>query len=475
MTVESSNTEAGPMPLGDTAQGLLAGLWKACGGRPEALGAVQLTGQPVLPSVFRVGDIASATTAATGLAAAEVHRIRTGQEQTVRVDMRHAEVAFLSDRYLQVSREWPDHQSPTWGYYETRDGRWIQIHTTFPHHQDGAAQLLDCPITREDFQAAVATWDGVDIEDAMAGNGVPCTMMRPHDEWLAHPQGAALSKLPLIELIKIGDAPPLECAEGARPLSGLRVLDLTRVIAGPICGRNLAEHGAEVMRIASPNLPYVPRLVIDSGRGKLSAHLDLKTSADCTRLETLLESAHVFVQGYRPGAVDGLGFTPEAVAARRPGIIYTSLCAFSHAGPWSGRRGFDSLVQVASGIAQAGADAAGKRLPVPLPCQALDHATGYLAALGTMMARTRQMTEGGSWHVRVSLAQTSHWLQQLGPVAGLGLTTPELADIADLMDEADTPFGQTQFVRPVAQLSSTPAYWASPPVPLGTHPPQWTI
>ena len=278
-------------------------------------------------------------------------------------------------------------------------------------------------------------------------------MMRSPAEWAAHPQGQAVAQLPLIEISRIGEAParPLPPA-GERPLSGIRVLDLTRVIAGPVCGRTLAAHGADVMRITAPHLPGLPELDIDTGRGKLSAVLDLRADEERERLAALLREAHVFVQGYRPGGLAKLGFSPEACAEMRPGIVAVTLSAYGHAGPWAARRGFDSLVQTASGINHAEAEAAGA-LPRPkeLPAQALDHATGYLMAFGAMMALARKAREGGSWHVRVSLAQTGHWLAGLGRLEnGFACPDPKSADIADLLDEIDTPFGRLTFVRHAA-------------------------
>jgi CoA transferase family III len=185
----------------------------------------------------------------------------------------------------------------------------------------------------------------------------------------------------------------------------------------------------------------------------------------------------VFVQGYRPGAIAGHGFSPEACAEIRPGIVAVSLSAYGRAGPWAGRRGFDSLVQTASGINYAEAEAAGV-LPKPkeLPAQALDHGAGYLMAFGAMMALARKAREGGSWHVRVSLARTGHWLKSLGRVEnGLACHDPKPDDVADLLDEIDTSFGRVTFVRHAARLSTTPAFWARPPVPLGTHAPVWPV
>ncbi len=462
------------MPVGNGPAELAAALWRAAGGAPDALPMLAVDARdPVLPSVFRVRDLAGATTAAAGLAAAEYHRLRTGEAQPVGVDTRHAEIAFLSERYLQVASDQADHHNALWGYYRTRDGRWVQLHTTFPHHLRGHLEVLGCGEDHAAVTRAVAGWDGQVLEDALGERLLPGFMMRSRDEWLASAQGQSVAALPLMEILRLGDGPPLAVDAGPRPLSGVRVLDVTKVIAGPVCGRTLAEHGAQVLRIHAPRLPFVPRLVIDTGRGKRSCHLDLANAPQREQFARLLADAHVMVQGHRPGAIARHGFSPEAVAALRPGIVCLTLCAWSHAGPWAPRRGFDSLVQVASGIAQAGARAAGVDEPRPLPCQALDHGTCYLAAFGVMTALARQAREGGSWHVRVSLAQTGEWLQRLGTVNRLDGETPGLEAVADLMDRADTPYGATRFVRPVAQLARTPAYWARGAVPLGSDPARW--
>lgn len=459
---------------------ILADLWTSAGGDPAALSAVTLTGSdPALPSSFRVGTAAQVTIAAAGLAAAEVHRQRTGRTQAVSVDMRHAAAEFRAERYVRIADKPP--ASP-WdkiaGVYRTGDGRFVRLHTNFPHHRDGILKLLACGYEREAVQAALSRWEGEKFETAAAEAGLVATMMRSPGEWAAHPQGRAVAQLPLLEISRIGEAPPRPLpAGGERPLSGIRVADLTRVIAGPVCGRTLAAHGADVMRITAPHLPGLPELDIDTGRGKLSVALDLRADEERERLAALLREAHVFVQGYRPGGLAKLGFSPEACAEIRPGIVAISLSAYGHTGPWAGRRGFDSLVQTASGINHAEAEAAGMAEgPKELPAQALDHAAGYLMAFGAMMALARKAREGGSWHVRVSLAQTGHWLTRLGRLPrGFDCADPKRADIADLLGETDTPFGRVSFVRHAALLSATPAFWVRPPVPLGTHAPVWPV
>ena len=455
---------------------ILADLWRTAGGDSDALSRVALTGaEPALPSSFRVGAAAQASIAASALAAAELWRQRNGRSQTVAVDMRHAAIEFRSERHARIAGQPP---APLWdkiaGVYRTGDGRWVRLHTNFPHHRDGILKLLRCAYEREAVQAALLKWEAEKFETAAAEAKLVATMMRSPAEWAAHPQGQAVAALPLLEITRIGEAPPRRLPKAERPLSGVRVLDLTRVIAGPVCGRTLAAHGADVMRVTGPHLPGLGAHDIDLGRGKLSAELDLRADEERERLAGLLREAHVFVQGYRPGGLAALGFSPEACAEMRPGIVAVTLSAYGHAGPWAGRRGFDSLVQTASGLNHAEAEAAGVEGPKELPCQALDHATGYLMAFGVMMALMRKASEGGSWHVRVSLAQTGRWLAGLGRLErGFDAADPSQADIADLLDEMDTPLGRLTYVRHAAVLSETPAHWERPPARLGAHAPLW--
>jgi len=450
----------------------LAALWRGAGEPESALENVDLRGaDPVLPSSFAVGSAAQASIAAAGLAAAELWRLRTGRQQRVAVDMRHAAVEFRSERYLRVEgKPLPEPWDKIAGAYRCGDGRWVRLHTNFPHHRDGMLKLLRCEHDRASVGRALAGWEAIALETAVAEAGLVATAMRSFAEWDAHPQGKAVAALPVLTIERIGDAPPLAISPADRPLDGIRVLDLTRVIAGPVCGRTLAAHGAEVLLVTSPHLPSIPPLVIDTGRGKLSTSLDLREPTGREHLAALLGEAHVLVQGYRPGAIAGLGFGPEQAAKRRPGIVYVSLSAYGHEGPWAKRRGFDSLVQTASGFNAAEAEAAGIAEPKPLPCQALDHAAGYLMAFGAMTALARRAREGGSWHVRVSLAQTGRWIRGLGRISGgLAYADPAFEDVRDLLETSESGFGPLTAVRHAAQLSETPARWTRPAVPLGTH------
>jgi crotonobetainyl-CoA:carnitine CoA-transferase CaiB-like acyl-CoA transferase len=454
----------------------LAQLWQAASQPAEALSQIRLTGsEPVLPSSFAVGTAAQASIAASALAAAELWHLRCGRQQLVTVDMRHAAIEFRSERYFRVDGRSP---SDVWdkiaGTYRCGDGRWVRLHTNFPHHRDGVLALLDCGYDKTAVQQALLNWRAEEFEEAAARAGLVVAAMRSFEEWDHHPQGVAVAALPVFSIERIGDAPPQPLPAASRPLSGVRVLDLTRIIAGPVCGRALAAHGADVLLVTAPHLPAIEPLVIDTGRGKLSCQIDLRGAAGQSVVRALLRDTDVFVQGYRPGALQSLGFGPEQVAQLRAGIVYVSLSAYSHVGPWADRRGFDSLVQTASGFNEAEAQAAGTDQPRPLPAQAVDHASGYLMAFGAIAALARRRTEGGSWHVRVSLAQTGKWLRQLGRTEhGLSCAETRFDDVQDLLEEHDSGFGRLTAIRHAAQLSETPARWARPSVPLGAHLAAW--
>jgi crotonobetainyl-CoA:carnitine CoA-transferase CaiB-like acyl-CoA transferase len=421
-----------------------------------------------------VGIAAQATVAAATLAAAELWRLRTGRQQRVSVDMRDAAIEFRSEHYLCLDGKPLDHdRDPVTGVYRCGDGRWVRIHANLPHHRAGALKLLGCDSNRAAVQKALDGWKAEALEDAAVKAGLVITATRSFEEWDAHPQGQAVAKLPPFTIERIGDAPVQPLPAGDRPLAGVKVLDLTRVIAGPVCGRTLAAHGADVLLITAKHLPAMKDLVIDNGRGKVSASLDLRDAKARETLAGLLKQADIFVQGYRPGAIAQYGFSPPEAARIRPGIVCVSLCAYGHEGPWAGRRGFDSLVQNANGLNVAEAEAAGTEAPKPLPAQALDHGTGYLMAFGAMTALLRRATQGGSWHVRCSLAQSCHWFRQLGRIDGWSLPVPGLDDVRDRLEESPSGFGRLTAVRSAAVMSETPLRWVRPSVPLGTHEPKW--
>jgi hypothetical protein len=453
----------------------LRDLWIETGGRETDLDAVRWHGpRHALPAAFDVTGAAAAAVAAANLAAARLWADRNGAAlATVEIDRRHAAIAFRSERYLRVDGKRPRLHDPVSGDYAAVDGRWVRLHASFPAHRDVACRVLGVAPERTAVAAAVAARDAAELEDAMRAAGGCAAMMRSSEEWRAHPQGAALVTLPPVEIRALDAAPPQPLPRADRPLEGVRVLDLTRVIAGPVCGRFLAACGADVLRITSPNLPDIETLAIDTGFGKRSAQLDLARSADCVRFEALIMQADVLVQSYRPGALERLGFAPARLAALRPGIVTADLSAYGRVGPWSEQRGFDSLVQMASGIAHAGAAARGVVTPSPLPAQALDHASGYLLAFGVQRALARRATEGGSRQVQVSLARTGAWLEALGHVDALGVPDPAADDVVDLVATAATPYGAVRHVRAPGTIAGASHAWLRPPVPAGTHPPAW--
>ena len=445
------------------AQAALEQIWQLTGLRPEVINNALLDIQrPTLPSSFHVADFATATVAAAALAASELWHLRSGQQQTVSVNSRHAEAEFTSDQRLIVGDTPPEEVwGPIAGLYQCGDGRWIRIHANFPHHERGVLEVLKCPCDREAVMQELQRWTAQDFEDACGKKGLVVFMMRSPEEWAAHPQGKAVAALPIFDIEKLSDG-PVEAlpSQGIRPLSGIKVLDLTRVIAGPICGRTLATHGADVTRISAARLPRDSMtLEIDGGRGKRSRFIDLKDASGNQQLEALARESDVFVQGYRPGAIDATGFTPERLAELRPGIVYVSISAWGHEGPWAHRRGFDSLVQTASGVNSAEGDAAGSDGPKPLPCQALDFGSGHLMAMGAMAGLYKRATEGGSWRVRVALARTGHWFKSLGRIEnGFNVTSPTNDDVADLMTTLPSAYGELNMVRYPARLSITPAH-----------------
>ncbi len=448
----------------------------------ERARSVEITGggDPVLPTPFRIGETSAAALAATGLAVSDLWELRTGRRQNVAVDLRQATASLRSGHYLKMEKQEVSHsRNPVMGMYPAKHGRWSYIHANFPNHRAAALKVLGVPEEREAVRKAVAQWDALELEEAIIAAGGAGGMVRTMTEWAQHPQAAAIASLPLLEVIKIGDAPVEELPDGDRPLSGVRVLDLTRVLAGPTCARTLAEHGADVLKITGAHLPNIGYQEYDTGHGKLSAHLDLRQPKDLETLRGLVREADVFSQGYRPGALGNRGLSPEELSALRPGLVYVSLCAFSHVGPWASRRGFDTVVQNVSGITMRQGELFPGAEPGPqfYPVSAIDYLTGYLMAFGAMVALGRRAREGGSWLVRISLAQTGRWLVGRGevPEAELKDVPKEFTadELARWSMESQTPVGRLQHLKPVVQLSETPPYWARPSVPLGYNEPAW--
>lgn len=428
---------------------------------------------PVFVTPWKVGAAGAAALGAVGLAVSDLWRLKTGKSQSVSINVGAAAASLRSNTYVLRNGEKPVSWDPLSGHYPTRDGRHMFIHTNHPHHRAGALRIAGAEAeTREALATAVARWDGLAIEEAIAAGGCVGGLTRSREEWNAHPHGAAIAKLPLIDIVKIGEAPPRALPKGDRPLSGIRTFDLTRVLAGPTSGRMLAENGADVLHVTAEHLPYQSELLMDTGHGKRCSFIDLRDTAGVETMKVLLRGADIFTQGYRPGTLVARGFAPQQVAALKPGIVCVSLCAYSHEGPWASRRGFDSIVQNVTGLA---ATQGSLEKPRNLPVQALDYIAGYLASLGAMIGLARRVEQGGSWLVRVSLVQVAHWLANLGTVdATKGTAELPEAALLPLLMESVGPFGRLRHLKPAVQLGETPAFYARPAEPLGSSPAIWS-
>jgi crotonobetainyl-CoA:carnitine CoA-transferase CaiB-like acyl-CoA transferase len=437
--------------------------------------SVEITGSdPVWPIRYRVVAPGAAAIAATGLAAAELWALKTGRRQRVRVNARAAAAALRSSRYLRLNGEAPV-PDPTriTDFYPLRDGRWMYLYCSFPNLRDRNVAVLGTPAERDAVTKAIATRDGEELEDSIFEAGGVCSVVRSEEEWRALPQMRAVAGLPLLEIVKIGEAPPAPLPDGDRPLSGVRVLDLTRDLAGPTCARTLAEHGADVLRVTREDLPDMGMSDFDTGIGKLCTHIDLRNPAEAETMRSLIRECDVFSEAYRPGALASRGLSPQALAELRPGIVYVTLSAWGHAGPWRGRRGYDTVVQAATGMIWR----PHRERPVLLPVSAQDYITGYLLAFGAMVALGRRVRAGGSWLVRASLAGAGHWIRQHGLLdrseyADLPAELPA-DELQSLLMQHDSPIGRLTHLVPVVQMSETPARWSRPSVPRGYHQPGW--
>jgi len=426
---------------------------------------------PVVPSHYRVGTAGAAALAALGTAVSRYAQLRGMPSQTVTVNLRAAALSLRSARYLRINGQpLPPVWDPLSGFYPVRDG-WISIHCNFSNHRDAALKVLQAPADRRAAEGKARAWNGVALEDAIHAAGGCAGFVRSAHDWARHAHAQAVAAQPLLEIRRIGEAPPEPSKRAERPLAGVRVLDLTRVLAGPTCAKSMAEHGADVLKISAEHLPDSGLVEMDTGIGKLSARLDLRTPRGMQTLRGLVQGADVFSQSYRPGALAARGFSPEAVAALRPGIVCVSLSAWGETGPWRARRGFDSIVQAVSGMAHATGDAEAPKL---LPASAIDYVSGYLMAYGATVALERRAREGGSWLVRVALARVGKWIVDRGTVdaSRVAADVPD-DELARYSEEMDTPLGRIRYLRPVIELSHTPGRWTRPPVPLGTHPAQW--
>ena len=440
---------------------------------------VSLSGaDPLVNSVFRIGECTGAVLGAQAAGVAEIWRRRSGQRQAVSVTATAGALAAYSVGYQSqhgFAIPQPEPTYPLTQLYPARDRRWIMVHGAFPLLRNGLISLLNCTMNPTDIANKIATWDAFALEQAIADQGLCGAAVRTYEEWLASEQGTAVAGTPLIEIVKIGESAPEPFAPaqpGDRPLSGVRILDLTHVIAGPTIGKTLAEQGAEVMHITTPTQPVLPPFDVDTGHGKLEALLTLTNAPDAARLRSLIGESDVFVESYRPGSMGKLGFSPENVAAIRPGSIYVSVNCYGWAGPWQYRAGWEQLAQVATGMTVAQGTFDNPQLQ---PVYPNDYVTGFLGALGTLMALLRRADEGGSYHVRIALCRTAMWMREQGLVSKSLLPPPTIDPSSYLLTKDNPAFGPLTYLGPVLKYEKTPSAWDRPTMPLGADMARWPL
>ncbi|KAH6625782.1 CoA-transferase family III domain-containing protein [Boeremia exigua] len=461
-------------------------IWTTLGLPKDALESLNLpTEAEYCPSSFKVGHLAQASIALSALSAALVWSAHHEKPvPSVTVSAKHACAEFKSERlYVLNGKAAPSTFGTIGGLHKTRDGH-IRMHDGFRNHREIALRVLGLRegATREDVAQKMLQWNSIDLETKAIREGAVMAALRSFQEWDALPQSRAVADLPIL-LDKIADGTrdstnSSQSTQATKCLQGIRVVEMSRVIAAPVAGKTLAAHGADVVWITSPSLPDLPDVDIDVSRGKRTVQLDIKRPTDKKELLELLRTADVFIQGYRPGSLAAQGLSNKDLVELNPNLIIASLSAYGPDGPWSQRRGFDSLVQTCSGINVADAERYGSsETAMVLPCQALDHGSGYLLATGVIAALYKRTTEGGAYEVRVSLAGVMRYLRSLGQYEGKSgfdrrdIKGPEEA--GDFLETRLTEFGELKAVKHAAHIDGVEVGWVHMPKPLGRDNPVW--
>ena len=453
-----------------TSHHFLSTMWAGLGGLRNLLSSVEFRGSGVLPSVFAVEDFASAAIGAAGLAIGELLQADSGRANAVTVDRKLASLWYIGS-IQPVGWSMPSPWDAIAGDYETADG-WIRLHTNAPHHRAAALSVLGVSPERDAVTRAVANWKSEALEQAVVESNGCAAAMRSLADWREHEQGVAVSAEPLIHIHRCADHKPSTWrADSSRPLRGVRVLDLTRVLAGPVATRFLAGFGANVLRIDPPDWDE-PAVVPDVTLGKRCARLDVRTPQGRSIFEQLLQECDVLIHGYRANALEALGFGADRRRALRPGLVDVSLNAYAWSGPWRDRRGFDSLVQMSAGIADEGMRLLQRPRPTPLPVQALDHATGYLIAAAAIRGLTERLKTSRGYTARLSLARSASLLIDGPRNDGAGEIVR--ADDGDWQTEQEhSEFGAARRLRAPITVAGTPMQWDQPAGRLGSSPAHW--
>lgn len=467
-----------------------------------AEGEVTVTGQdPFYRSPFRFGEAVAGALAARAVAANDLWEYKTGRRQKISLRVETAAATCLGGTAqtrkkneegvyegIQAS-EALAHMVSITQPWKCADGRWFLPHFNLPHLEKKVLDVLQCEGTPEAVAAAVAKWDSEDLDRAIYEAGATGGIVYTPEEWLQHPHGKHLASIPVVTITKIGESDPVPLPEGGdQPLSGIRVLELCRILAGPTCGISLAEHGADVLMVTAPQLPQVPNFVRDVSHGKRSCYLDYNIPEEAEKIRELAKDADIFLEGYRPGSMERHGFSPEEVAALKPGIVYVSVDCFGPGGIYSDRAGWDQVAQAVTGIAVTEGELEGYGDPKLTPVYACDFLTGFLGAFGAMLALRRRAEEGGSYRVHVSLCQSAMLLQREGLLDGKkrteqGTEVPEFDGAPGRLPEElfeeyavcddGTIYGDLKSLGPVIRMSETNPRWAGTTPELGSSEPVW--
>ncbi|GAB7538301.1 CoA transferase [Burkholderia sp. 3C] len=459
------------------------------GGAPLDADEVRITGSdPLYASPFKIGQVSAAALAARGVAANDLWELRTGRRQRIGIDTRAAAATSRYGGDMTLRRDehgdyrpipYSDamkHMVALTQPWQCADGRWVLPHTNLPHLERRVLDVLDARSTVDSVRAGVARWQSDALEDAIAANLACAGKVRTPEEWLAHPHGAYLASRPVVEITRVGDSTPEPLPPGDRPLSGIRVLDHTRILAGPTAGLGMVEHGADVLMVTAPHLPQVPSFVRDTSHGKRSCFLDMDLADEAARLRELVTGADVVIDGYRPQRLAAHGYGVDELVRLRPGLIHVSVNCYGSGGPFADRAGWDQVAQAVTGICHTQGLATGIGRPQLTPVFTCDFLTGFLASFGAMLALARRAREGGSYRVQVSLCQSAMLMQREGLLDAFantpGALTPPEFDALAVHDDG-TVYGDLKTMGPVLKMSETPCTWPGTTPALGSGRPEW--
>lgn len=443
---------------------------------------------PLYASPFRIGETAAMALAARGVAANDLWTLRNGQRQTISVDVLAAAATSLYGGDMTQRRDESGvyqpipysaamkHMVSLTQPWQDRDGGWLLPHTNLSHLEDRVLSVIGCQSNIDSIRTGVGRWNAEVLEQAIADAKACAGMVRTPQQWLDHPQGAYLARQPVVEITKVSDSAPEPMPAAEQPLSGVRVLDLTRILAGPTAGLGMAEHGADVLMVTASHLPQVPSFVRDTSHGKRSCFLDMHKFADADQLCRLVKDSDVFIDGYRPDRLRVHGFGAERLIGMRPGLIHVSVNCYGSGGPFADRAGWDQVAQAVTGICHTQGEATGAGLPQLTPVFMCDFLTGFLASFGAMVALRRRAEEGGSYRVQVSLCQSAMFLQRQGLISGFEgapnrLSSEQFERLA-VMDNG-TVYGDLKTLGPVLKMSQTPCAWFGTTPVLGSSAPEW--